>query len=279
MKKQKLVTFIKSKELYLVILFCFVSLFIGSAIMISVNDKYSKGDNNKNYVDLNEPIQEAKITDVEQAVTNNIDATVANSTEVKTKNVEPELSVGVNENKEIEITKTDLVKNDDVKTEKKEEQAVETMSTSVGVKEPENTVTVFNATKGLIWPIQGDVLLPFSMEHLVYFETLEQYRCNPAMLIKGMVGKEVKSAANGVVENISFNEETGNTLVINHGSNYKTIYGQLKNVKVDIGDKVNADEIIANIEKPTKYYITEGSHLYFEVLKNDKPIDPKSLLN
>ena len=47
-------------------------------------------------------------------------------------------------------------------------------------------VTLHFDKSSAVWPIEGDVLLDYSMDSTIYFPTLEQYRCNPAMVIGGM---------------------------------------------------------------------------------------------
>ncbi len=52
----------------------------------------------------------------------------------------------------------------------------------------------------LAWPASGATLLSFSMDHTVYFPTLEQYKYNPALIIGGTQGEVIHAAAAGVVE-------------------------------------------------------------------------------
>ena len=60
-------------------------------------------------------------------------------------------------------------------------------------KEPEAKATVaaetlhFDTNKDMTWPIEGEILLDYSMDQTIYFPTLEQYRCNPALVIEGAV--------------------------------------------------------------------------------------------
>ena len=65
---------------------------------------------------------------------------------------------------------------------------------------------------------------------------------------------------------------------MNIGNGYSVIYGQLKDVKLKVGDKVNEGDTIGMIAEPTKYYTVEGSNLYFEVMKDDKTVNPMLLL-
>ena len=60
----------------------------------------------------------------------------------------------------------------------------------------------FNQDKGIIWPVKGNVLLPYSMENTIYFPTMEEYRYHDAMVIDADVNDEVKIAAPGVIKEI-----------------------------------------------------------------------------
>ena len=151
-------------------------------------------------------------------------------------------------------------------------------------KEPEAKATVaaetlhFDTNKDMTWPIEGEILLDYSMDQTIYFPTLEQYRCNPALVIEGAVNDKVFSAARGKITEITENEVTGCTVKQDLGDGYTAIYGQLKELNFKTGDMVEAGQVIGYISEPTKYYSTEGSNLYFELQKNGKAVNPKEYL-
>ena len=136
----------------------------------------------------------------------------------------------------------------------------------------------FDSEKGLKWPVKGDILMKFSPNNAIYFKTLAQYKTNPAIIIGCKEGDKVLSAADCVIESITQNEETGTTVTTSIGSNYKVIYGQVDNLKVKKGDTVKEGETIGTIAKPTKYYVEEGTNLYFQVTQKKENIDPLILL-
>lgn len=132
----------------------------------------------------------------------------------------------------------------------------------------------FSPDSDLNWPLQGDVILNYSMDQTVYFATLEQYKYNPALIIAGKVNDPVNAAATGKITDISANEETGVTVTMDLGNGYSAIYGQLKEVLYKEGATVEAGNAIGYIAEPTKYYSVEGSNLYFELQKDSEPVDP-----
>ena len=126
----------------------------------------------------------------------------------------------------------------------------------------------------LTWPAAGTLLMDYSMNSTVYFETLDQYKYNPALIISSEVGTKVIASAKGIVSSITVEDETGTTLTLNLGNNYELVYGQLKEVAVQEGDVVEAGAVLGYVSEPTKYYCEEGSNLYFEMKKDGEPVDP-----
>ena len=163
--------------------------------------------------------------------------------------------------------------------EKQEESGSEQLSeTKADVKGQKETELHFSPDKGLIWPLQGDVILNYSMDQTVYFATLDQYKYNPALIIAGEVNAPVNAAAAGIIKKIETNEETGLTVTTDLGDGYEAIYGQLKEVVYKEGATVEAGSAIGYVAEPTKYYSVEGSNLYFELRKDGKPINPVGMM-
>jgi murein DD-endopeptidase MepM/ murein hydrolase activator NlpD len=132
----------------------------------------------------------------------------------------------------------------------------------------------FASEETLVWPLEGNVLLDYSMDATIYFPTLDQYRYNPAVIIAGDVNSKVYLIAKGIISDISTNEVTGCTVTENLGDGYEAVYGQLKELNFAVGDEVEAGQVIGYVSEPTKYYSVEGSNLYFELLKDGEPVNP-----
>ena len=136
----------------------------------------------------------------------------------------------------------------------------------------------FSEDSVLTWPASGAVIMGYSMDQTVFFQTLEQYKYNPAMIIGGEVGETITASAAGIVTNIEETAQTGTTVSLDMGNGYTAVYGQLTDVPLSTGDYVNAGEMIGNLSEPTKYYSVEGPNLYFEILKDGEPVDPMSFM-
>ena len=128
------------------------------------------------------------------------------------------------------------------------------------------------------WPVNGHVLIDYSMDQSVYFPTLDQYKLSPAISVQAVEGAPVVSAVNGTVYSIENNAQTGTTVTMELGNGYQAIYGQLTDLDVAEGDTVTKGSIIGYVAAPTIYYSEEGSNLYFAMKKDGEPIDPIAYL-
>lgn len=136
----------------------------------------------------------------------------------------------------------------------------------------------FGEEAQMVMPTEGDVLKPFSMDTTIYFDTLDQYKCNPAMLIKADVNQEVVASFGGKVESVAEDAVNGSMIIVDMGNGYKAIYGQMKDIGVKEGDTIVKGQAIGNVAQPTKYFAEEGSHLYFGMTKEDAPVNPQDYL-
>lgn len=132
----------------------------------------------------------------------------------------------------------------------------------------------FSGDSTLLWPVDGNVIMNYSMDKTVYFSTLDQYRYNPALVISGAEGDQVISSTTGIVKSIDQDAQTGTTVNIDIGNGYELFYGQLKDVAVQTGDYVEAKTVIGYVAQPTKYYSVEGCNVYFEMRKDGEPVNP-----
>lgn len=140
-----------------------------------------------------------------------------------------------------------------------------------------NTI-YFDSESRLLWPVNGAILMNYSMDKTVYFSTLDQYKYNPAMIISGAEGDQVICGAPGIIKSIDVTAETGTTVNVDLGNGYELFYGQLKEVPVKVGDYVEAKSVLGYVSQPTKYYSVEGCNVYFEMRKDGQAIDPVGFL-
>ena len=72
----------------------------------------------------------------------------------------------------------------------------------------------FSSDQGLVRPVSGDILIPYSMDRTVYFTTLDQYKYNPATVYRVEEGTQVMACAEGRVASVFRNEEIGQAVTL-----------------------------------------------------------------
>lgn len=138
-------------------------------------------------------------------------------------------------------------------------------------------VLSFAEDKGLVRPVEGEILMHYNMDNTVYFKTLDQYKYNPAVVFAASEGSPVTACAKGQVVKIYNNEEIGVAVVLDLGNGYEATYGQLATYSVGIGDYVEENQVFATVGRPTKYYVEEGNNLYFALEKDGIAVNPESM--
>lgn len=141
-------------------------------------------------------------------------------------------------------------------------------------EQKETKVSAYDGKTKLQWPLSGNVILPYSMDSTIYFQTLDQYQCNEGMMIQAAKGAEVKSIAEGTVIKVEKDTKYGTMVIVDIGNKYTVTYGQLQDVNWKKGDLVEKDAIIGKVNQVTEFFTLEGNHLYFEMKKDKKPVDP-----
>lgn len=132
----------------------------------------------------------------------------------------------------------------------------------------------FSDEDSLALPVIGDVLLDYSMDKAVYHSTMQQYRYNPALVVAASEGQDITAAADGIVADVYYDSQTGNTIRFDLGNGYMLTYGQLDDIRVNAGDRVSAGDIVGKVAKPTIYYTEEGTNIYYKLTKDGEPVDP-----
>jgi murein DD-endopeptidase MepM/ murein hydrolase activator NlpD len=139
--------------------------------------------------------------------------------------------------------------------------------------------SVFTAEKEMIWPVNGKIVMDYSVETGVFDKTLDMYRTNDSICISAPVGTEVVAAADGVVKSISVDETNGVTVCVDDGNGWSTTYSQLRNdIPLSEGQVVYAGDTIGLVAEPTEFSSELGPHLRFTVCEEGETVDPKTLL-
>jgi murein DD-endopeptidase MepM/ murein hydrolase activator NlpD len=296
-KKNKFTEFLKGKGYYMLLFVGVVAIAAVAIIGSQLSSTQEQQDNE--FVDINEVDDNiaAEDGDYELAENNPISEGLVNSegdasTGIAANDNSANTSADNGTNQEVannqDMIEMEGYEEDDVAQGENStdtaaaEDTLETGTTSARNETAETAENLaFSTDDTLMWPVMGNVIMNYSMDHTIYYATLMQYKCNPAIIIDAEVGTEVKAAATGVVTSVDMdNEETGITVTMDIGDGYSVVYGQLADdMSLEVGDLVNAGEVIATVSQPTKYYSVEGSNLYFMVKEGDNTINPMLLLH
>ncbi len=271
-KKKKLSTILKEKAFLILLL---VSILCVAGIAAINFTKEEKQEDNQLFVDREESTKELETTTVTNAMETQTQETPSESMQVAA-----DETAGIGDallaEGESGYFESNLMDATDEPITETTEETVGVAQESVATEAVDGPALQlnFNEDSKLKWPIEGNVILDYSMNATVYFSTLKQYKYNPAILIQGEVNTPVVAAADGIVTEISSNEEIGDYVVMTLGNDYQLVYGQLKALEVAEGDSVEKGQLLGYISEPTKYYVVEGSNLYLELLNGTEPVDP-----
>lgn len=98
-----------------------------------------------------------------------------------------------------------------------------------------------------------------------------QKASHSGMDFSGKYDAEITAAAEGIVVWAGKRGNYGNLVEIDHGNGYTTRYAHAKSLKVSLGQRVSAGELIAIMGKSGR---ATSEHLHFEVLKNGHKVNP-----
>lgn len=254
---------IKNKSFYIWMLSGALVVICICAVCLNISDL----DGGKDSQNLNEP----KVENFVENLNPNVDNVVED--ELKITETEPQ-------QEEVNLLENDIVNDAQLAENDSTEEQVAEEPEAVSVMSNDNILNnlSFDEEAGLTWPASGNVIMNYSDNKGIYFATLCNYRVNPAIMIGADEGAQVVSAAKGVVTKIFENEETGVTLEMSIGDDYNLTYGQLKDLAVKEGDTVDEGQLLGYIAKPSKYFVVEGSNLYFKVTQGEKSVNPLYLL-
>jgi len=157
------------------------------------------------------------------------------------------------------------------------QKTVEHKKTTVSQKSDDASKT--KTIDKLLIPLQGDIIVDYAKDRMIYSKTLGDWRTHEGIDIKGTLGAQVKAAADGIVEKVYKDDALGITIIIDHGNSIKTKYSNLSTADmVKENQQVKKGDIISGVGETAAFEIGEEPHLHFEVLKEGKSVDPKTFL-
>lgn len=100
---------------------------------------------------------------------------------------------------------------------------------------------------------------------------------HPALDIAAPLGTPIYPIGTGRIEETNlYSRGYGHKVIINHGNNIYSLYAHLGKISVEEGEYVDSSISIGTIGLTGR---TTGPHLHLEILKEGKPINPKTFLS
>ena len=127
----------------------------------------------------------------------------------------------------------------------------------------------------VVSPLDGTTVTVFSMNELLYDETMGDWRTHEGLDIQAADGDAVKTAAGGTIQSVTKDELMGTTVTIAHSGGYVTYYSSLRSdPPISEGQQVYAGDIIGYVGTAAAES-DMGPHLHFAVSKDGTLIDPQ----
>jgi murein DD-endopeptidase MepM/ murein hydrolase activator NlpD len=127
------------------------------------------------------------------------------------------------------------------------------------------------------YPLNGEVIKGFSVDALVFSETLGDYRVHTGIDISGEKGSAVCAYTDGKILDIYDDPLMGKTVAIQHEYDMVSYYSNLASeLPADIvkGKEVKSGDIIGAVGTTALCEIGEDSHIHFEIKVGNTFIDP-----
>ncbi len=122
-----------------------------------------------------------------------------------------------------------------------------------------------------------DILKEYSMDRLVFSETLGDYRVHSGIDISAAAGSDVVSFAKGIVASITNDYFYGTTIEITHDNGLSSYYMNLDPTlaeNISVGCEVEAGQKLGTIGTSARAEAKDEPHLHFELRVDGKLIDP-----
>ena len=84
-------------------------------------------------------------------------------------------------------------------------------------------------------------------------------------------GTDIYVTGDGIIKKVGWQTGYGNTIVVDHGYGYQTLYAHLHSFRVKVGQKIVRGQVIGGVGNTGK---STAPHLHYEVLLKGKHVNP-----
>lgn len=180
-------------------------------------------------------------------------------------------------NEQKNIVKKDEIKNK-TKIEKEKKDNNITNNKKTNKKEEENIKKDDTRKTKLefIKPVEGEIIKDFSVDNLIFSNTLQEWTTHTGIDIKADKTTVVKSAEKGIVKSIKNDPRFGLSIIVEHENGFQTVYANLLTSEFVIeNEKVEKGQSLGTVGNTSSFEIADEPHLHFEIIKDSICVDPK----
>jgi murein DD-endopeptidase MepM/ murein hydrolase activator NlpD len=122
------------------------------------------------------------------------------------------------------------------------------------------------------WPVRGAVNSEFGNRLSPWTRVTEFHS---GLDINAQPRTPVRAPAAGTVTFAGTQQEYGNTVMVDHGQDVRSIYGHLSQIAVKQGERVERGQVIAYTGNTGR---SSGPHLHYEILVKGHSVNPRAYL-
>ena len=123
-------------------------------------------------------------------------------------------------------------------------------------------------------PVSGELQKDFSVDELLWDETMQDWRTHNGVDIETEDGAEVVTAAPGTVTEAYEDELYGFVVKVEHSDGRISIYKNMGKIVVKKDDVVDDGQMIGTVGNRGAFEMTQNPHLHFEIIYEEKYINP-----
>ena len=130
-----------------------------------------------------------------------------------------------------------------------------------------------------VWPVQGNVEVPYAVETLRYDATMADWRAHTGIDIACEAGEPVIAVSSGTVDCITNDDLYGTTVEIDHGGGLRSVYANLAaEPPVREGESVATGDIIGSVGGTAIAESNVVPHLHLAMMKDGRYVNPADFL-
>ncbi len=123
-------------------------------------------------------------------------------------------------------------------------------------------------------PINGDMTQELQKKRQLITQTNDD--SNRGVLLEVLQGSDVMAPANGIITFVDHDNDSGETVIIDHGHGYITRYTSLKYVAQKRGALVLKGDVIGQAQTGSS---EEPAQFYYEIILNGLPVNPEKYIS